>query len=463
MPKPAQHAPPNSILGLLQRGRGEGYRRVVSLPKGESWPLLVECISNDPRLDSQLESRAAYYAEIALKVELDIGPIGGYLREFDDSDESGWNSSLAVDTLDELAKRGHLGATEMLLDYISWGERWEQLFYDSSAVRSETFNQGAAAALEQRFRTNDELKEALDWFYLDEEPWRSIRRHSPRMANIRMNARKEVELQPKKDFSHLDSLSVSQLLEQEIKVTSGDQRFFRNAMEKIVAPEDVDLLVSHVTLEKPGVASVALARLAKIAPPSIFNWLKKFWSENPNLRGALGIKATEAMVAMPPNLSLPLARDWLRHGRPHENWLAAHVLRVHATREDIPVLRSAIAKGLSDDEENCYRICNLVEAFFNLPDVGFIQELCDVFEQFRYSYGRMLAAHAIIVTSPASFAENYALEALWDCEAETRRLGVEQVPLEYQPARPRLDVLAGDQWEDEEVREAATKRLGNLN
>ena len=92
MPKPEEHAPANSVLGLLQRGRGEGYRCVVSLPKHEAWPLLIECICNDPRLDSQVESRAEYYAEIALKIELDLSPIGDYLREYDGTDPSGWDT-----------------------------------------------------------------------------------------------------------------------------------------------------------------------------------------------------------------------------------------------------------------------------------------------------------------------------------------------------------------------------------
>ena len=58
MPKQEKHAEPDSLLGQLQRGRGEGYRRTLSAPKHEAWNCLVECISNDPRLDSQVETRA---------------------------------------------------------------------------------------------------------------------------------------------------------------------------------------------------------------------------------------------------------------------------------------------------------------------------------------------------------------------------------------------------------------------
>jgi hypothetical protein len=121
MPQLIQHAPPDSLPGFLQRGRGEGYRRLLSVPKSESWPLLTECISNDPRLDSQIESRAEYYASIALKVDLDLSPLVDYLHQNDDVNESGWNTPLAVDTLDQLAARGDQKAAEILLDYLHWG------------------------------------------------------------------------------------------------------------------------------------------------------------------------------------------------------------------------------------------------------------------------------------------------------------------------------------------------------
>ena len=65
MPKQEHHADPESLLGQLQRGRGEGYRRILSIPRGEAWNGLVDCICNDPRLDSQVEDRAAYYASMA--------------------------------------------------------------------------------------------------------------------------------------------------------------------------------------------------------------------------------------------------------------------------------------------------------------------------------------------------------------------------------------------------------------
>ena len=91
MPKQYNQASSDTLLGQLQRGRGSGYIGILSAPKLEADKLLVECICNDPRLDSQVESRSEYYASIASAIALNLTPLADYLREHDDSDQSSWN------------------------------------------------------------------------------------------------------------------------------------------------------------------------------------------------------------------------------------------------------------------------------------------------------------------------------------------------------------------------------------
>src|SRR5271155_2869935 len=122
MAKPEQHASPDSLLGQIQRGRGEGFIRILSTPKGEASRFLMECISNDPRLDSQVEQRAEYYASIAVQVGLDLAPLAQHLRDHDDTGQSTWNTSLAVTALGELAKRRYRNAADILCDYVAWGQ-----------------------------------------------------------------------------------------------------------------------------------------------------------------------------------------------------------------------------------------------------------------------------------------------------------------------------------------------------
>jgi hypothetical protein len=53
-------AAPDSLLGMLQRGRGEGYLAAMNAPRETVWPLLLECVTDDPRLDRICDDRAEY-------------------------------------------------------------------------------------------------------------------------------------------------------------------------------------------------------------------------------------------------------------------------------------------------------------------------------------------------------------------------------------------------------------------
>ena len=57
------------------------------------------------------------------------------------------------------------------------------------------------------------------------------------------------------------------------------------------------------------------------------------------------------------------------------------------------------------------------------------------------------------------FSTLFADECLWDCETETRLVGIEAALLDDRITRPRINVLAADEAEDEAVRAAAATRL----
>lgn len=457
MAKPEQHAPANTLLGQLQRGRGEGYRRALVAPAPNAKRLLVECITNDPRLDSQVENRADYYAAIAMEVGLDLNPLAEHLHEHDDADQSGWNTPLTVYTLGALAKRGYGGAADILCDYIGWGEWWDWSLEDLTAVPSLDVHCRVARAIEQRFPSDNGLEEALAWFNLSEEPWTTLAHHSARISRLASQPRKKAGLASAQTDvpSNYTALTTRQLL---AIADEWNRHRLRKVIAQIAKPADVDFLVTSVSLENPFVAEVALAGLAELAPPSIFGWLCDFWSANPDMPGWIRTRACQVMVALPPALTLPLARERLHHEHWHERLLAEDLFEAHATTDDIPLLRAAISQALPNDEDQCYRLCNLVEAFAHLPNIGLVPELSDVFLQFRYSYGRARAAKSIHITAPDLFRESFALECLWDCEDQTRALGARCVPFKSSPATERLRYLASDRWEDSDVRSAVTGR-----
>lgn len=57
-------ADPESLLGLLQRGRGKGYLAALEAAPDTVWPLLFECSTHDPRCEREWEDRAEYYAPL---------------------------------------------------------------------------------------------------------------------------------------------------------------------------------------------------------------------------------------------------------------------------------------------------------------------------------------------------------------------------------------------------------------
>ena len=167
--------------------------------------------------------------------------------------------------------------------------------------------------------------------------------------------------------------------------------------------------------------------------------------------GAGRAAAWHYVTALLPEISLPLARQWLAKddGR---SGAAAGVLAEHAESSDTSAIRRALSSAV-----DCYTVCDLVTALGRLPEGGPFPELATVYLGSAYSYARMRAVTAMAATDP-SFAETWAEECLWDCEDVSREVGARYVPLTAR-AVERLRELASDVHEVRAVREAAAARL----
>jgi len=118
-------AEPDTVLGMLQRGRGAGYLHAVEMAPQRVWPLLIECITNDPRLDKQVQDIADYYSELVIETEMDITPLADHLKRNDGPGDQHWNVKLVLETLYCLSEDHHDKALEILRDYVSYGFHWE--------------------------------------------------------------------------------------------------------------------------------------------------------------------------------------------------------------------------------------------------------------------------------------------------------------------------------------------------
>jgi hypothetical protein len=73
-------APADTLLGQLQRGRGRGFVRALREDVSAVRPLLLDCVTHDPRWDRQLELRSDYYAALIMHTAMPLDPFDAYLR-----------------------------------------------------------------------------------------------------------------------------------------------------------------------------------------------------------------------------------------------------------------------------------------------------------------------------------------------------------------------------------------------
>jgi HEAT repeat protein len=134
---------------------------------------------------------------------------------------------------------------------------------------------------------------------------------------------------------------------------------------------------------------------------------------------------------------------------------ARAVLAVNADESDLPQLRSLLE--WASDQHAIYDQCSIVDALHRLGDTAAVGQISALYESTVYSYLRRRCTLALAALHPA-FPESLAVEALWDCEAETRRCGIERAALS-DPVRKRLLMIAGDTIEELGTRQAAEARL----
>ena len=130
-------APSGTLLGLLQRGRGDGPLHALAAQRAEALAALEHCVLRDPRLDWRVESRSLYYARLYSDLEGPLDGIEQHLFHPDDllvPDEH--RCGLALSVLGHLAGYGRRDALRLLRRYAAAGGCWEWAL-DELAVRDD--------------------------------------------------------------------------------------------------------------------------------------------------------------------------------------------------------------------------------------------------------------------------------------------------------------------------------------
>lgn len=438
----AELAPANTTLGQLQRGRGLGWLADREASNGDS--LLATCLSEDPRWDSQVESRESYYALLALELGFPASEID---PEAVDDEHTKW---LRIGVLTEMAERGDEAALALMRDRVMPGLLAEDIVWRLTDLSGGRGLEGLENLILERF-DDDQLQELIsdrrrsipwdEWGKLSER----IRRVTVVVDDERDRSRGDDRLRPPK----VDA-PVGEILEHDWGPVPPKALIHR--LVNLATPDEVELIRDAASRPWDSRGHLPMFVLGRRGDSSAVNV-----AEDVFVRGVWGGERASAfryLSDLDPFVTLPLAREWITTEDDRQN-IAARLLALHAESVDAPVIRRVLEEGFRT--QAMYVVCDLVDALARLDGSGPFPEVRAIFEETVYSYARRRAALAMAATDP-EFSLRYATECLWDCDAETREVGVSRAPATPQVV-DRVRQLAVDQFEDSIVASEAERRL----
>jgi hypothetical protein len=470
---PPPLADPADPLGKLQRGLGAGYLWALDADRTIAHALLMHCIFNDPRWARRLDERDDYHATLALDVQLDVAALERWLRDSGEDDAETTGDVLGM--LGRMAVRGHPDARRVLREYVAYGHFWpraiDRLIGDDDTLQSGTpwpeIVAGLDAVLLERFPTHDALAEALGGLDPRERPWtmwsvenRRIaqafaleQRGSPGVGEAPAGGRRRQARGERPVRRRPREMSTAELLQ-----IAEDSRWTQIADELASrsAPEDVEQLLAAANDPAVPMRRAAILALGRQGRRELLEIAEQHTKgERNKLQGAIAL----ALEAMPIAQTRSLAHDWLSSGDWARRRKAAGMLATWSEDVDLATARRALERELDAGlEGDVYVVCSLAQSLARSGVHGPFDELQQAYEQIPYSYGRRYIVAALAASDP-TFSGDVAVECLWDCEAETRRLAARHVDRRIRLASQRLEELVGDEAQAASVRAAGAERL----
>ena len=466
--------PADSLLGQLQRGTGLGFLRALQEDVAVVEPLLLDCVLHDPRWDRQLEYRSDYYAALITQFNLSLEPLEAYLRlcaedDSDDDENSPYDSeSLVLSTLCDLAIRGNRSALAIGRAYLTYGRDWKTVFETLIEIPGTPLSiDEMSRVIEQRFPADDMLSDELAFVatapYTPQQSWQSLRRANARVDRILreheqgVERRQQLATQRREQFAELSTAALLvEVVDHQSAIMAAP------LMQKCATSSDLDLLL-HLAQQGPTQQRiVALRGLQQLAHPASFPLLRAFFSSPEAEPGSLYGAAVRAICALPAEITLELARAWFDETRDPYHHVALNILEAHATAADVERVRNALLPSLERDTSSTnesYMQCGMLEILARFPQAGPYPEAEMIFQQAHYARARTRAAKVLVASERDAFAHSLALECLWDCEEDTRRIGCDTVDLTIADAVAKVQTLANDPHEEVVVHDAARTRL----
>ncbi|MFV2213841.1 hypothetical protein ACFHW2_26895 [Actinomadura sp. LOL_016] len=426
-----------TLHGQLQRGLGRAARRAADRPG--SGEYVYDCIRRDPRWDPQCESRGLYYARLLVDLELPAGPVAEHLfHPSDHVDDDPWRVQLALEVLSDLVRLSRREAAAPLRRYAEEGSHW----YDALVELIELGDPALTLGLDDVVASRCDDADLAQLVPSDPNPvidaW-AVRQ--PRIAEALERSRERA----RDNARYREAARAAGLPGRPAR--TGGPRASSGDGSGLAARSDGELLD---VARRRGPDSVgAIFELGRRRTLALLDLAEELLPERP---GRFGGAVCRALAQYGPE-TLPRARAWAAAKGGCED-MGLRILARHGTRQDIPLLMDELRETVEKREWG--GAASPAEGLGRLRAGEAVPLLKTAWTESTYAYLRPRVLTALTRTAPHT-AESYAVEGLWDCEADVREEAARFAP-HTRDTRLRLQRLHHDVAEDPEVRAAAAAR-----
>ncbi|WP_306188403.1 MULTISPECIES: HEAT repeat domain-containing protein [unclassified Streptomyces] len=459
-------APSGTLLGLLQRGRGDGTLHALTAPRAEALAALDHCVLHDPRHDWQVENRSLYYARLYLDLNGELDAIEAHLFDPEDAldtDES--RTGLALAVLGHLASYGRRDALVLLRRYAATGANWAWAL-DELALRDDDAGLRALAApVLARFSTDAageaELAAAVrDAF--EPRPWRLWAEDSRASIATRVRAAHEAgcfdrwqrQLRPTGPRPGWSVQAVFEWAQQGIDRGAALHVPAARCLAAVAGPEDRPEILRAARQGTDGARCTALRYLADGNDPDALDLIESAVSDGSASVVEAAVDAFERMRSV---AAVDRARGWARRPDPL-GAAAGRMLACRGGARDRDLVLAALREAVRGEGPDAPTLCALVDGTGRLGITCAAPVLRHVYRETASSHLRGRAARALAATDP-SFPAGFAVECLWDCEETTRELAARYAETGDTRVVEQLRRLAADPAEEAEVQTAVRSRI----
>lgn len=460
-------APSGTLLGLLQRGRGDGTLHALAAPRAEALAALNHCVLNDPRHDWQVENRSLYYARLYLDLHGGLDAIDHHLfRAEDHFDTEETRTGLALAVLGHLASYDRRDALDLLRRYAATGSNWAWALDELALRDDDTGLRSLAAPVLARFPATPEGDAELASAVRDAfepRPWR-LWAEDPRAAvGGRIKAageqgsfdRWQRQMRPSGPRPGWSVQAVFDWAQQGIERGSELHVPAARCLSAVAGPDDRPAIVEAARGGPEGARCAALHYLAQIADPVVLDLIE---SAAGGLERTVSDAAVSAFERMCGDEAVDRARGWI-HRPDALGASAAGVLATRGTPQDAQLVLGALRETVRAEGPDAQPLWTLVDGAGRLGIACAAPVLRHVYRETASSHLRGRTARALAATDP-SYATGFAVECLWDCEETTREVAALHAETGDVRVAERLRRLAADPAEEAEVQTAVRSRMG---